>query len=54
MKNAITNEKNPIKRREVVKKVIAFQTLGIDVSKLFGEMAMVYDTFFIILENKEI
>ena len=29
------------KKREVIKKVIAYMTLGIDVSKVFSEMVMV-------------
>jgi len=39
MKNTL-NEKDDKKKREVVKKVIAYMTLGIDVSKLFPEMCM--------------
>ncbi|CAD8171016.1 unnamed protein product [Paramecium octaurelia] len=39
VKNTI-NEKDDKKKREVVKKVIAYMTLGIDVSKLFPEMCM--------------
>jgi len=34
------SDKDGTKRREVVKKVIAFMTLGIDVSRLFSEMCM--------------
>jgi hypothetical protein len=36
------------KKREVIKKVIAYMTLGIDVSKVFSEMVMVrqYDQKF--------
>jgi len=33
-------ERDPEKRREVVKRVIAYMTLGIDVSRLFTEMIM--------------
>lgn len=39
LKNTLS-EKDATKRREVVKKVIAFMTLGIDVSRLFSEMCM--------------
>ncbi|CAD8082871.1 unnamed protein product [Paramecium sonneborni] len=39
VKNTL-NEKDDKKKREVVKKVIAYMTLGIDVSKLFPEMCM--------------
>ena len=35
-----TIERDVKKRREVIKKVIGYQSLGIDVSKLFSEMAM--------------
>ncbi len=36
--NKISNEKNVNKIWDVIKKVIAYQTLGIDVSPLFAEM----------------
>jgi len=36
-------DRDPEKKREVVKRVIAYMTLGIDVSKLFSEMIMVCD-----------
>eukprot|EP01017_Pseudomicrothorax_dubius_P016527 TRINITY_DN1875_c0_g2_i3.p1 TRINITY_DN1875_c0_g2~~TRINITY_DN1875_c0_g2_i3.p1 ORF type:complete len:803 (-),score=273.94 TRINITY_DN1875_c0_g2_i3:134-2542(-) len=39
LKNCLS-EKDEKKRRDVVKKVIAFMTLGIDVSRLFTEMCM--------------
>lgn len=34
-------QRDPVRKREVVKKVIAYMTLGIDVSRLFGDMVMV-------------
>ena len=34
-------DRDPEKKREVIKRVIAYMTLGIDVSKLFSEMIMV-------------
>jgi hypothetical protein len=34
-------DRDPEKKREIVKRVIAYMTLGIDVSKLFSEMIMV-------------
>lgn len=37
-------EKNMIKKREIIKKVIAYMTLGIDVSRLFTEMMLVIET----------
>ena len=33
--------RDPEKHREIIKRVIAYMTLGIDVSKLFSEMIMV-------------
>lgn len=39
MKNTVS-DKDEKKKREIVKKVIAYMTLGIDVSKLFSEMCM--------------
>ena len=32
--------KDPLKQREVIKKVIGYMTLGIDVSSLFSEIVM--------------
>ena len=43
LKTALRNpnlERDPDKKREVIKRVIAYMTLGIDVSKLFAEMIM--------------
>jgi len=37
-------DRDPAKKREVVKKVIAYMTLGIDVSKIFSEMVMAAST----------
>eukprot|EP01083_Nonionella_stella_P022282 61615_1 len=37
-------DKNPAQKREVIKKVIAYMTLGIDVSRLFSEMIMATHT----------
>ena len=37
-------DRDPEKKREVVKRVIAYMTLGIDVSKLFSEMIMATGT----------
>ena len=36
----ILNEKDEKKKRETIKKVIAFMTLGVDVSRLFSEMCL--------------
>jgi len=36
----LLQKKHQKKRKEVVKKIIAFMTLGIDVSRIFGEMCL--------------
>ena len=36
----MANDKDPVKKREAIKKVIAYMTLGIDVSRLFSDMVM--------------
>lgn len=40
----IMDEKDQKKRREVIKKVIAYMTLGVDVSKLFTDMVRISST----------
>lgn len=40
----IINERDIKKRREVIKKVIAYMTLGVDVSKLFTDMVLISST----------
>ena len=40
----IMNEQNQTKRRDVIKKVIAYMTLGVDVSKLFTDMVLISHT----------
>ena len=40
----VSTEKDPNKKREVIKKVLAYMTLGIDVSRLFSEMVMASST----------
>lgn len=40
LRNA-TAEKDPMKLRSVVQKVISYMTLGIDMSQLFTDMVMV-------------
>lgn len=42
-------EKNDEKRREAIKKVIAYMTLGIDVSKLFSDVVMASHTQDLVL-----
>jgi len=47
LKNLLNNpniERDPIKKKDVIKRVIAYMTLGVDVSKLFTEMVKV--TYF--------
>ena len=41
---AITGDRDINKKRDAVKKTIAYMTLGIDVSRLFGEMVMLCAT----------
>ena len=40
----INVERDAKRKREIIKKVIAYMTLGIDVSRLFSEMVMVSTT----------
>jgi vesicle coat complex subunit len=35
---AFATERDPQRKRDIIKKVIAYMTLGIDVSRLFSEM----------------
>lgn len=44
--------KDPAKKREVIKKVIAYMTLGIDVSRIFGEMIMAANTKDLVQKKK--
>ena len=44
-------QKNPEKKREVIKKVIAYMTLGYDVSKLFSEIVMACSTSDMIVKK---
>lgn len=37
----VLSDRDTKKRRDVIKKVIAYMTLGIDVSRLFTDMIMV-------------
>lgn len=46
-----TVERDPRRKREVIKKVIAYMTLGIDVSSLFGEVVMASATTDIVLKK---
>ena len=40
----IMSERDQNKRRDVIKKVIAYMTLGVDVSKLFTDMVLISHT----------
>eukprot|EP00559_Dactyliosolen_fragilissimus_P003996 CAMPEP_0184858358 /NCGR_PEP_ID=MMETSP0580-20130426/3480_1 /TAXON_ID=1118495 /ORGANISM="Dactyliosolen fragilissimus" /LENGTH=1088 /DNA_ID=CAMNT_0027354473 /DNA_START=179 /DNA_END=3445 /DNA_ORIENTATION=+ len=44
-------EKNPMRKREIIKKVIAYMTLGIDVSRLFSEMMLVIETRDLVIKK---
>ncbi|GBG33090.1 AP-1 complex subunit beta-1 [Hondaea fermentalgiana] len=44
-------ERDPRRKREVIKKVIAYMTLGIDVSSLFGEVVMASATTDLVLKK---
>jgi AP-4 complex subunit beta-1 len=44
-------ERDPKKRRDVIKKVIAYMTLGVDVSRLFTEMLMAIETRDLVIKK---
>ncbi|RHY05137.1 hypothetical protein DYB25_010332, partial [Aphanomyces astaci] len=46
-----TVERDSKKKREIIKKVIAYMTLGIDVSRIFSEIVMCVDTKDIITKK---
>jgi AP-4 complex subunit beta-1 len=37
-------ERDPARKRDIIKKVIAYMTLGIDVSRLFSDMMLAIET----------
>jgi AP-4 complex subunit beta-1 len=39
-----STERDPMRKRDIMKKVIAYMTLGIDVSRLFTEMMLAIET----------
>jgi AP-4 complex subunit beta-1 len=47
----VTVERDPTKRRDVIKKVIAYMTLGVDVSRLFTEMLMAIETRDLVIKK---
>ena len=46
-----STEKSPQRKREIIKKVIAYMTLGIDVSRLFTEMMLVIETRDLVIKK---
>jgi AP-4 complex subunit beta-1 len=40
-------ERDPARKRDIIKKVIAYMTLGIDVSRLFSEMMLAIETRYV-------
>lgn len=50
LRNLLKNfptERDPQRKRDIIKKVIAYMTLGIDVSRLFTEMMMAIETRYV-------
>lgn len=46
-----TTERDPQRKREIIKKVIAYMTLGIDVSRLFTEMMLAIETRDLVIKK---
>lgn len=44
-------ERDPKRKRDIIKKVIAYMTLGIDVSRLFSEMMMAIETRDLVIKK---
>jgi hypothetical protein len=44
-------EKDPKRKRDIIKKVIAYMTLGIDVSRLFTEMMLAIETRDLVIKK---
>jgi AP-4 complex subunit beta-1 len=44
-------ERDPQRKRDIIKKVIAYMTLGIDVSRLFSEMMMAIETRDLVIKK---
>lgn len=42
-------ERDPVRKRDIIKKVLAYMTLGIDVSRLFTEMMLAIETRYVSL-----
>lgn len=48
---AFATERDPQRKRDIIKKVIAYMTLGIDVSRLFSEMMMAIETRDLVIKK---
>ena len=54
LRNLLRNfatERDPKRKRDIIKKVIAYMTLGIDVSRLFSEMMMAIETRDLVIKK---
>lgn len=54
LKNLLRNfstERDPKRKRDIIKKVIAYMTLGIDVSRLFSEMMLAIETRDLVIKK---
>ncbi|VEU41041.1 unnamed protein product [Pseudo-nitzschia multistriata] len=54
LRNLLRNfatERNPKRKRDIIKKVIAYMTLGIDVSRLFTEMMLAIETRDLVIKK---
>jgi AP-4 complex subunit beta-1 len=54
LRNLLRNfatEKDPQRKRDIIKKVIAYMTLGIDVSRLFTEMMLAIETRDLVIKK---
>jgi AP-4 complex subunit beta-1 len=47
----VNTEKDSKKKRDVIKKVIAYMTLGIDVSRLFSDMILASNTKDLVIKK---
>jgi hypothetical protein len=50
---SVNTEKDSKRKRDIIKKVIAYMTLGIDVSRLFTEMILVSNLLFCYLPDAD-
>jgi len=46
-----STERDPTQKRNIIKKVIAYMTLGIDVSRLFSEMMLAIETRDLVIKK---